>query len=82
MRRNAPRDAGVSDGQVLGSGSLTHPLENRDGLSGITPRPRAHGGRLPRSRLSRMPTFVAQSVRARGMGRVMARRGGGGDKWS
>ena len=68
MRRHAPRDAGTSDGQVLGSGSLTHPVKYRDELSGITPRPRAHGGRLPRSRLSHMPTFVAHSVRARGMG--------------
>ena len=68
MRRHAPRDAGFSDRQVLGPGSLAHPLKNKDGLSGIALRPRAHGGRLPRSRLSRMPTFVAHSVRARGMG--------------
>src|SRR5690606_24287265 len=83
MRRGAPRDAGTSDGQVLGPGSLLpySPVGSGEGLPWVIPRPRAHGGRLPRTRLSRRPAFVAHSVRAAGISAVMARVGGGGDKW-
>ena len=76
MRRGAPRDAGTSDGQVLGLAPVASP---EGWPSRFALRPRAHGGRLPRTRLSRTPTFVAHSVRARGMGDP-SKGGGGGDK--
>ena len=75
MRRDAPRDAGVSDGQVLGLAPVAIP---KGWPVRFALRPRAHGGRLPRSRLSHAHTFVAHSVRARGMGgtyRAWRRRG-------